>query len=146
MKLKIRKVGNSLGVLIPREVLRDWGLGEGDDLHLYGRAFGPPRASRNAQAVQDELKRSIAVAVLDQFPLERIRIKSRENLLRWKRSGVWGGAYEEWLRLVEHGTDGELYGAMMGRDDHANRLRQSPPFVGMLRPEVVEALREKAAA
>lgn len=146
MKLKIRRVGNSLGVLIPRNLLGEWGLGEGDNLHLSGRSIGPKRATRNAQQVQDELKRAIAIAVLDQFPLEQVRKKSRANLLRWKKAGVWGGAYEEWLRLVEQGEDGELYGAMIGRDDNANRLRQSLPFVGMLKPEVVEALREKAAA
>ena len=112
----------------PRSLLGEWGLGEGDDLDLSGRSIGPKRATRNAQQVQDELKRAIAIAVLDQFPLEQVRKKSRANLLRWKKGGVWGGAYEEWLRLVDQGEDGELYAAMIGRDDNANRLRQSLPL------------------
>ena len=145
MKLKIRKIGNSLGVLIPRPVLRAWNLGEGEDLHLSGKSLGPRKKSRHAQVVQDELKRAIALAVLDQFSLEQIRDKSRENLLRWRENGVWGGVYEEWMSLVENADDGKLYAVMIGRDDNANRLRQSPPFIGMLGQDVVEALREKTA-
>lgn len=34
MDLKIRKVGNSLGVVLPREVLKKWRVGDGDMIHL----------------------------------------------------------------------------------------------------------------
>jgi putative addiction module antidote len=34
MKLKLRKIGNSLGVTIPKEVLEKFKLGEGDSLSL----------------------------------------------------------------------------------------------------------------
>jgi hypothetical protein len=34
---------------------------------------------------------------------------------------------------------------MLGRDERANRLRQSPPYVGLLRDEVAK-LNEEAAA
>ena len=39
MKLLIRRVGNSLGVIIPRKALDLWGLGEGDHLELTALAF-----------------------------------------------------------------------------------------------------------
>ena len=34
MDLKIRKIGNSLGVVLPREVLKKWHIGDGDMIHL----------------------------------------------------------------------------------------------------------------
>jgi hypothetical protein len=41
--------------------------------------------------------------------------------------------------------DGELFAAMLGRDDRANRLRQSPPYVGLLSREEVMRLNEEAS-
>ncbi|OKH25976.1 addiction module antidote protein [Hydrococcus rivularis NIES-593] len=35
MKLKLRKIGNSLGITIPKEVLEKFKLGEGDSLSLF---------------------------------------------------------------------------------------------------------------
>jgi hypothetical protein len=35
---------------------------------------------------------------------------------------------------------------MLGRDERANRLRQSPPYVGLLPREEVRKLNEEAAA
>jgi hypothetical protein len=54
-------------------------------------------------------------------------------------------AYDEWQQLLEHGTDGELFAIMLGRDEHANRMRQSAPYVGMLPREEVRKLNEEAA-
>lgn len=34
MKLKLRKIGNSLGITMPKEVLEKFKLGEGDSLSL----------------------------------------------------------------------------------------------------------------
>jgi hypothetical protein len=42
------------------------------------------------------------------------------------------------------GSDGDLFAVMLGRDDKSNRLRQSPPYVGLLPPEVVASLNEEA--
>lgn len=36
--------------------------------------------------------------------------------------------------------------SMLGRDERSNRLRQSPPYVGMLPREEVRRLNEEAAA
>ncbi len=67
------------------------------------------------------------------------------NLRRWKENGVWGPAYQEWQRLLENAADGELFAVILGRDERSNRLRQSPPYVGMLPRAQVEKLNEEAA-
>lgn len=59
---------------------------------------------------------------------------------------MWVSAYDEWKRILEHESDGELFVAMLGRDERANRLRQSPPYVGLLSREQVRALNEEASA
>ena len=77
---------------------------------------------------------------------EDIRRRSLDNLDRWERSGAWCGAYDEWRKILERGSDEALYGAMVGADDRGNRLRQSPPYTGMLPRAVLERLREEIAA
>jgi hypothetical protein len=52
--------------------------------------------------------------------------------------------YAEWQEILESATDGELFAAMLGRDENSNRLRQSPPYVGLLPREVVRILNEEA--
>jgi len=145
MKLTVRRIGNSLGVIVPRKALKDWGLREGDSLELTAGGIGP-RRQRSGHAQLDGLKRAISVEVISRFRPEEIRSKSRENLERWREAGVWCSAYDEWLEIVSSGDDADLYAAMLGRTDQANRLRQSMPYVGMLSKDVLEKLREKAAA
>jgi hypothetical protein len=87
--------------------------------------------------VLDDLKRSIALAVVRDFTA---------NLHRWKNQGMWVSAYDEWQALAEQPGDGALYAAMLGCDENAVRLRQSAPFVGLLSPESIRALNEQAAA
>ena len=146
MKLTIRKVGNSLGVILPKAVLAEWGLGEGDSLDLTADGVRPPRSSGLSQAEIDALKRTIALAVVRQFTPEEIRAQSLANLHRWKKQGSWVSAYDEWQSILESRSDGALFAAMLGRDEDANRLRQSPPYVGLLTRHEVEAINEKATA
>ena len=146
MELKIRRVGNSLGVILPKSVLDDWGLGEGNTLDLKGDSIRPRKQSRLSQEVLDELKRTLALAVVRRFTPQEIRAQSLANLHRWKNQGVWVSAYDEWQELIESGDDGSLFAAMLGRDELANRLRQSPPYVGLLSREEVAKINEEAAA
>ena len=92
----------------------------------------------------DELKWRLAAAVVAQFSVEQIRSRSLANLQRWKENGAWGSAYEEWLELLNSGDDEALLEVMLGRDDRSNRLRQSPPYVGLLPREQVRKLNEGA--
>jgi len=146
MELKIRRVGNSLGVILPKSVLDDWGLGEGNTLDVTGESIRPRKRSRLTQDVLDELKRTLALAVVRRFTPQEIRAQSLANLHRWKNQGAWVSAYDEWQELIESGDDGALFAAMLGRDERANRLRQSPPYVGLLSREEVAAINEEATA
>ena len=146
MKLSVRRIGNSLGVIVPRKVLAAWGVREGDFLELTANDIRPRRPRRSSHTQLDELKRAISAEVIARFRPEEIRAKSLDNLRRWQETGAWCSAYDEWLELIGGGDDARLYGAMVGRTDDANRLRQSMPYVGMLSKDVLEELREKAAA
>jgi len=145
MKLTVRRIGNSLGVILPKTVLDRWGLGEGDTLELSERGIRPPDPALSHERL-DQIKRALALAVVRRFTPREIRAQSLANLHRWKKQGAWVSAYEEWQELIERGDDGELFAAMLGRDEHANRLRQSPPYVGLLPRDEVRKLNEEAAA
>lgn len=145
MRLTIRKIGNSLGVIVPRETLRAWGVGEGDELELTGETIRRPRRPGNAHEALDRFKRDVALEVLRRCTLHHIRERSLANLRRWHKSGSWSRAYDEWQEVLGGGSDGELIALMVGEDERANRLRQSAPFVGLLPPAVVERLREEAS-
>lgn len=145
MKLTVRRIGNSLGVIVPKAALRQWGVPEGGSLELTPQGIRPHRRARGAHQALDALKRAIALEVAARHSADDIRSRSAANLERWQRSGVWCSAYDEWRDIVSSHDDGRLYAAMLGQDERANRLRQSMPFVGMLPGSVLERLHEEAA-
>jgi|SRR5215469_6525534 len=145
MKIRVRRVGNSLGVLIPKATLESWGIGEGDELELSAQSIRPPQGGGFSHQKLDELRRSIALAVVRRHTSREIRAQILANLHRWKEQGVWGRAYEEWRDIASGSDDGQLFAAMLGRDDEAVRMRQSAPFVGLLPKEEVRRLNEEAA-
>lgn len=147
MKLAVRRIGNSLGVIIPRASLEAWGIGEGDALELTERGIYPAtKGAGLSHNALDELKRSIALAVVRRFTPREIRAQILANLHRWKSQAMWVSAYDEWQDLARREDDGALFAAMLGRDECAVRLRQSMPFVGLLAQEEVRRLHEEAAA
>jgi antitoxin component of MazEF toxin-antitoxin module len=146
VKLVVRRVGNSLGIIIPRATLHAWGVDLGDSLELEERSIRPPGRKRPAHQVLDELKLKLAAAVAARFPANEIRARALANLHRWRASGMWVTAYDEWLKLLEDGHDGELYATMLGRDERSNRLRQSAPYVGLLPRDEVHRINEEASA
>lgn len=145
MRLTLRRVGNSLGVIIPKSVLEGWGLKLGDTLELSERCIRPPIARGPAWGALDELKRRLAAAVTARCSANEIRAQSLANLERWQANGCWVSAYDEWRQILETGDDGQLFAAMLGRDERSNRLRQSPPYVGLLPRDEVNALNEEAS-
>ena len=146
MKLTIRRVGNSLGVILPKSVLDAWGLGEGDTLELTEHGIRPDKRPGFSPQALDELKRALALAVVRRFTPREIRAQSLANLHRWKSQGAWVSAYDEWRDVIEQDDDGALFAAMLGHDERSRRLRQSPPYVGLLPREEVRKLNEEAAA
>lgn len=145
MRVRVRRVGNSLGVLLPKATLDAWGVGEGDELELTERELRPRARSGFSHQELDELRRSIALAVVARHTPREVRAQILANLHRWKERGVWGRAYEEWRDIAADEDDGRLFAVMLGRDEEAVRMRQSAPFVGLLPKEEVRRLNEKAA-
>ncbi len=145
MKLVVRRVGNSLGVILPKPTLDAWGVGEGDQLELTERGIRPALRGGFSTKELDDHKLRLAAAVVSRFSAKHIRAQSLGNLHRWKANGVWNSAYAEWQKLLEQADDGELFAVLLGRDEHSNQLRQSPPYVGMLSREEVVRLNEEAA-
>lgn len=146
MKLTLRRIGNSLGVIIPKAALDSWGVKEGDYLTLTEHGLRPARRSGFLQSELDALNRSISMAIVDRFTPRQIRAQILANLHRWKNQGVWVTAYDEWRVIAESEDDGRLYCVMLGQDQESVRLRQSMPYVGLLPPQAVRALHEQAAA
>lgn len=146
MKVDVRRIGNSLGVILPRQVLESWGVGEGDQLEVTDKGVRPRRKGGLSPQALDELKRSIALAVVRDFTPSQIRAQILSNLHCWQKQGAWVSAYDEWRDIARRGDDGELFAAMLGRDEAATRLRQSMPFVGLLPQSVVRRLHEEASA
>jgi len=145
MKLLVRRIGNSLGVILPKPVLDAWGVKEGDCMELTDRGVHPVSRGGFSHSALDSHKRRLAAAVVSRFTSNHIRAHSLGNLHRWKENGVWNSAYAEWKKLLEHAEDGELFAALLGRDERCNQLRQSPPYVGMLSREEVSRLNEETA-
>ena len=126
-------------------MLDTWGLREGDSLVLTEHGIRPPPRGGFTHQELDEHRRVLALAVVRKFTPREIRAQILANLSRWKKQGVWGGAYEEWLQIAASADDGDLYAAMIGRDENAVRLRQSAPFVGLLPKDEVRKLNEEAS-
>ncbi|HUL97658.1 MAG TPA: hypothetical protein VLT89_16730 [Usitatibacter sp.] len=145
MDTVVRRIGNSLGVIIPRRTLEAWGVHEGERLAVTSEGIFPPSKAQAGTESLDELKRKLAAAVASSFTPRQIRAQSLANLHRWKSNGVWVSAYDEWKRIMERGDDGELFAAMLGRDERATRLRQSAPYAGLLPRSEVARLNEEAA-
>lgn len=145
MKLALRRIGNSLGVILPKTKLDEWGLVEGDSLELTEHGVRVSRRAGFSHEELDELKRRIALTVVGDFSIRQIRAQILSNLHRWKRQGMWISAYDEWQEIASRGEEGALFASMLGRDDTAVRLRQSMPFVGLLPVQQVRRLYEEAA-
>jgi len=146
VKIPLRRIGNSLGVILPKATLDAWGVGEGDELELGEDALRPPARGGFTHQELDRLRRTLSLAVVRRCTPREIRAQILANLHRWELQGVWVSAYDEWRRIAQSDDDGLLFAAMLGRDEHAVRLRQSMPYVGLLPQAEVRKLHEEAGA
>lgn len=146
MKIALRRIGNSLGVIVPKVTLDAWGLGEGDYLQLTGRGLRPEQRGGFKHQELDELRRKMALAIVAQFTPKQVRGQILANLHRWQSQGVWVSAFDEWRDIADGDDDGRLFAAMLGRHEDAVRLRQSAPYAGLLSPQEVRNLNEEAAS
>lgn len=130
--------------MLPKSLLAEWGVSEGDTLGLTKHGIAPLNRKIRSQGSLDELKRNLSLAVVRRFGLPEIRAQSLANLHRWKSKGTWRPEYDEWIEILLRGSDGELFNAMLGRDDKSNQLRQSLPYVGLLTVKEVDEIYEEA--
>lgn len=84
----------------------------------------------------NERKLKVAKAVLEHADMPAIRRQSLANMERWISQGVWVSAFDEWKILMERCSDAEVIAVMTGEDENSTRLRQSPPYTGILPAEV----------
>lgn len=94
----------------------------------------------NSHMRLDRFKRLAAAAIVARCDISLIRSHSLANLDRWIASGTWVSAFDEWRQLLTRGTDEQIQAVMTGSDEYANRLRQSPPYTGLLPEDVRNAL------
>src|SRR5258708_20290793 len=113
MKVPLRRIGNSLGVLLPKATLDTGGLSEGDALDLTERGLRPPPRGGFLHQELDELRRSISLAIVRGFTPREIRAQILANLHRWERRGGWGAAYKEGRDIAVGKEDGELFSAYL---------------------------------
>src|ERR1700754_2897713 len=106
MDTVIRRIGSSLGIIIPKSQLVAWQLGEGDRMSVTQNGILPRKGVDS-----DEDKWRHALAVVDRFSPRQVRAKSLANLHRWKNAGAWVSAYDEWLRILRSEDDGRLFAA-----------------------------------
>lgn len=83
----------------------------------------------------DKLKLLSAIAILEENDRATIRARSLDNLDRWVSNGTWVSAFDEWRVLMTTGSDEEVIATMTGLDENSNRLRQSPPYAGLIKPD-----------
>lgn len=86
----------------------------------------------NAQARLDARKLETARRVLHSASIDTIRQASLEALARWQAHGTWCSAYDEWRGLMTNAPDRKIVQMMTSQSQEANRLRQSPPYIGLL--------------
>src|SRR3569833_361115 len=146
MRVAVRRIGNSLGIIVPRATLESWNVREGDYLELTATGIRPVASGRTAHEALDELKRSISLAVVRDFTPPQIRAQILANLNRRKAQGTCVSAYDEWQAIASTHDNGELFAAMLWRDEWSTRLRQSMPYVGLLPQAEIRKLYEEAAA
>lgn len=91
----------------------------------------------------DKLKLLSALAILKENDLPTIRATSLANLDRWVAKGTWVSAFDEWRVLMSTGSDEDVISVMTGLDENSNRLRQSPPYAGLIAPETRRTLLKK---
>src|SRR5258708_24924747 len=98
MKVPLRRIGNSLGVLLPKAPLDTWGLSEGDALDLTERGLRPPPRGGFLHQELDELTPSIPPPNLRGFPPRHVSKQILPNLHRWERRRGLTTDAPPWLR------------------------------------------------
>lgn len=97
----------------------------------------------NEHDILDEIKRRRATAILEIASMDTIRRVGLANICRWMSQGTYCSAFDEWTKLLTHGTDDEIKDIMTSTGQRANRLRQSPPYVGILSQKMIKEIAQQ---
>lgn len=108
-------------------------------------AMGETSDRPNRQTLLDAKKLASAKRVVQCCTVDQIRRKSLANIERWNSKGTWVSAYDEWRLLMESGSDQEIIAVMTGSDERCNRLRQSPPYVGLVEPVDLRTIKRRSS-
>jgi hypothetical protein len=106
-------------------------------------ALGETSERPNQQTLLDAKKLASATRVIQCCTVDQIRRQSLANIERWNSKGTWVSAHDEWKLLMERGTDQEIIAVMTGTDERCNRLRQSPPYVGLVEPVDINTIKRR---
>src|SRR5258706_4670774 len=104
MKATLRRIGNSIGIIIPKTILDAWNMREGNALHVSVEGIFPGNRMA-AHELLDEQKRKLAAAVAAGFTPRQIRAHSLANLHRWRESRGWVSADDQWEKHLASAPD-----------------------------------------
>lgn len=107
-----------------------------DDVPTLDRPARGPRARARHHDWIDERSRALDEAVVEKLHQDPSLVRRAwENLDRWEIQRGPHPVFEEWRSILRelHGED--LYRFLTEDSEHANRLRQSSPFAGILSQE-----------
>ena len=126
MRLTVRRIGNSLGVIVPKARLTSWGVSEGGELERTEHAIRPVSKQAGHEA-RDRPEFSIALEVGRHFSARPIphSLPATPTRLRWR--APWAAPYDEWLAIAKSRSDGALFAARLGRVENADRRRRALP-------------------
>src|SRR5258706_15747304 len=100
MKAPLRRIGNSIGIIIPKPILDAWNMREGNALHVSVEGIFPGNRMA-AHELLDEQKRKLAAAVAAGFTPRQIRPHSLANLHRCREPGAGVPPNDEWEMLTD---------------------------------------------
>lgn len=90
-----------------------------------------------------DLRLRIAHAVLKEADLKEIRSHSLSNLTLWRTMDRWTDLHEKWHDMIISFSDLQIVLVMTSANANADRLRSSPPYVGIIDRETRHRLLEK---
>jgi hypothetical protein len=92
-----------------------------------------PRATRRDHAWIDERSRALHAKIAEKLRRRPSLVAvAHDNLERWERLRGPDPALDEWRTLLKATPFPELLRLLTEESEHADRLRQSSPFAGIL--------------
>ena len=88
MKLELRRIGNSLGIIVPKVLCEVGAWAKAIIWNLASTAFGPRPSQVHRMSCRMNSRVKLAAEVVSRFTPNLIRAQGIANLSRWRKSGV----------------------------------------------------------